>query len=260
MPTAKPNAKPARAATTGLAVHPGERKPLAPKSAAAVDEKLVRQAVLDINAIHSAKGLETARAMGEYVLSKFFGGDLDYAQKSHTKHLSFAALADHSELNVGKSTLWYAVAMLGQLRQLPKDIAGALPFSHHKLLLSVKDPEQKLELAKEAVATGISKRKLEDRVRGVRGERWTGAGKPGRQALPPWAKGIGTIKKAVESAMARGVTIGEVVVQGPEKVEDRLAEIAAAIELLEGFRASLTAALAEAKVADRLADGIVAVP
>jgi hypothetical protein len=43
-------------------------------------------------------------------------------------------------------------------------------------------------------------------------------------------------------------------------VEDRLAEIAAAIELLEGFRASLTAALAEAKVADRLADGIVAVP
>lgn len=59
--------------------------------------------------------------------------------------------------------------------------------------------------------------------------------------------------------MARGVTIGEVVIQGPEKVEDRLAEIAAAIELLEGFKASLTAALAEAKV-DRLADGIVAVP
>jgi hypothetical protein len=143
------------------------------------------------------------------VLAKFFGGDLDYAQKSHTKHLSFAALADHSELNVGKSTLWYAVAMLGQLRQLPKDIAGALPFSHHKLLLTVKDPEQKLELAKEAVATGLSKRKLEDRVRGVRGERWTGAGKPGRQALPPWAKGIGTIKKAVESAMATGVTVGE---------------------------------------------------
>ena len=84
------------------------------------------------------------------MLAKFFGGDLDYAQKSHSKHLSFAALADHSELNVGKSTLWYAVAMLGQLRQLPKDIAGALPFSHHKLLLTVKDPEQKLELAKEA--------------------------------------------------------------------------------------------------------------
>ena len=48
------------------------------------------------SAIHSAEGLETARVLGEDVLAKFLCGELDYAQKAHTKHLPFAALADHA--------------------------------------------------------------------------------------------------------------------------------------------------------------------
>jgi hypothetical protein len=34
--------------------------------------------------------------LDEYVLAKFLGGDLDCAQRTHTKHLSFAGLADHA--------------------------------------------------------------------------------------------------------------------------------------------------------------------
>lgn len=234
---------------TELAVHPGERSTVVLPGEAAVDEALVAQAVQEINAIHSAKGLETARAIGEYVLAKFFNGDLDHAQKKHGKHMSFTALAEHDDLAVGRSTLWYSVSLLGQLRELPDDIAGSLPFSHHKLLLTVKDPEKKLELAKEAVTTGVGKREFEDRVREVRGERWADGGKPGRQALPPWAKRIGGIERVVESAMAGELTVDEVVRHGTGKVEERLAEVNAAIERLEDFRASLTEALDGANTA-----------
>ena len=46
MPTAKPNAKPARAATTtAIAVHPGERPPVALKAEGANDETQGHQLV-----------------------------------------------------------------------------------------------------------------------------------------------------------------------------------------------------------------------
>ena len=242
-----------------LAVHPGERPLAVLPGEAAVDETLVNQAVHDINAIYGAKGLETARAVGEYVLAKFFNGDLDYAEKKHGKHLSFTALAEHDDLAVGRTTLWYSVSMLGQLRQLPDDIAGSLPFSHHKLLLTVKDPAKKLELAKEAVTTGVGKREFETRVREVRGERWAHGGKPGRHALPAWAAGIGGIKRVVESAMSAGVTVDDVVVQGTAAANKRLAEVSEAIGLLEDFKVSLSHALSgAAKATDELTDKILA--
>ena len=48
------------------------------------------------------------------------------------------------------------------------DVARSLFSPHPKLLLAVKDPRQELERAKDAVATGIGKLKLEDRVPRVR--------------------------------------------------------------------------------------------
>jgi hypothetical protein len=249
-----------KATGTVLAVQPAERSELVLPGEAAVDEALVAQGVQDINAIYRANGLATARAVGEYVVAKFFGGDLDYAKKKHGKHVSFTALGKHADLAIGRTTLWYWVSVLGQLRQLPDDIAGSLSMSHHTLLLTVKDPAKKLALAKEAVTTGVGKRKFEVRVRQVRDEREPSTGNsPGRPPLPAWAKGIGSIKHAIEAAMAEGVTADDVVVQGPRKIRDRMAEVNEAIGLLEAFKASLTEALAgaaEATATDELAEKI----
>jgi len=61
---------------------PGERE---------VDAQLLDQAVRRINHIYAAKGLELARAIGNYVVETFFAGDLDQfraRQRRQACHLS----------------------------------------------------------------------------------------------------------------------------------------------------------------------------
>ncbi len=53
-----------------------------------MDKALIDRAVEDLNAMYTAKGLELARAMGEYVLENFFGGDLTNLQKDQS-HVSW---------------------------------------------------------------------------------------------------------------------------------------------------------------------------
>ena len=236
-----------KAAGTELSVQPAERSMVILPGEAAVDEALVAEGVRDINALYRAKGLETARAVGEYVVAKFFGGDVDYAKKKHSKHVSFTALSEHDDLAIGRTTLWYWVSVLGQLRQLPDDIAGSLSMSHHTLLLTVKDPAKKLALAREAVTTGVGKRDFEIRVRQVRDERESSTGSsPGRPPLPGWAKGIGSIKKAVEAAVSDEIPLDEVTRHGTKKLQERYEEVVAAIVMLEKFKDTIEVGFAEA--------------
>ena len=48
-----------------------------------VDSQILDQAVIELNRIYIAKGLEAARAMGEYVLETFFDGSLEKAVAAH---------------------------------------------------------------------------------------------------------------------------------------------------------------------------------
>ncbi len=228
-------------------VPPGERrqrkaitKPRAEKPA--VDAVLVDQAVKNINAIHAAKGLETARAIGEYLLKAFFGGSLETFAATGKKNLSFRALAEREDLNVGHSSLWYSVAVLDQLRMLPKDIGDSLPLSHHRLLLPVKDTEAKVALAKKAVESGMSKAAFADVVRPVRASE-IDVTKTGRPALPSWAKGVGNIRKAVEAALEDEITEGDIMAAGMTKLKDRRDEVERAIAQLQVLVGALDRAL-----------------
>ena len=87
-----------------------------------LDETLLDKAVAEINRIYVSKGLETARAIGNYVVGAFFGGDLESFRQREKKHVTFRALANREELHVAYNTIWYSVAVLGQLRQLPENI------------------------------------------------------------------------------------------------------------------------------------------
>ena len=113
---------------------------------AAVDAPLVDQVVAALNQIYRAKGMETARAVGELLLGTFFEGDPAYFHERGKDHASFRQLAERDDLHFSHAFLWSACAVVEQLRQLPKDVAGVLPLSHHKLLLTVKDPAEKERL------------------------------------------------------------------------------------------------------------------
>ena len=137
------------------------------------------------------------------------------------------------------------MALLGQLRQLPDEVGDALPFSHHKLLLPLKDNQVKLALAREAVASKLGKRELEARVRAAQQlvGKPTGAGRP---QLPSWAKGIGAIQREILAAQVDAVSLADVLAHGADKIAARLAEVDAASGALVEFRASLLAVLQQA--------------
>ena len=239
--------------TSAQIVPPGEQKGgrAAAKEKAAeapVDEALVDEAVAKINAIHVAKGLEAARETGEYIVQAFFGGSLEVSAGTAKKNPSFRALAEREDLNVSHSFLWYSVAVLGQLHQLPQKIGNALPMSHHRLLLPVKAAHAKVELATKAVESGLSKAAFATEVKAVRKEE-IDPNRTGRPELPAWAKGIGSIRKAVETACGGDITAADVKAKGVEKLQERRDEVAWAIEQLPSLLEDLDAALAAAQQA-----------
>ena len=75
-----------------------------------LDEALLDKAVAEINRIYVSKGLETARAIGNYVVNAFFGGDLESFRQREKKHVTFRALADREELHVAYNTIWSSEA------------------------------------------------------------------------------------------------------------------------------------------------------
>jgi len=205
-------------------------------AATEVDAALVDQAVADLNAIYASKGIETARALGEYVVDRFFGGDVDTATRfgaSGARHRSFRALAERDDLHVSHAHLWVSVRVLGQLRQLPPDVASALPLSHHRRLLAIHDEETKVRLAEEAVRSGLTVKALEAEVAHARAQVATGA-KRGRRPLPGWVKAVnalGRIEFRVEEVTAEMVEgLGE------ERGAEIVGTIEEAIRSLEELR------------------------
>lgn len=164
-----------------------------------LDSIALDRAVAHINGIYTQKGLKTATKIGSYVLDMFFAGDFESFRHEGKKHVTFRALAERDDLCVSHSFIWYAVAVLEQSTQLPDDVSETLPFSHHKLLLPIKDLELKLELAREAVARRMSKRKLAERIRGLR-RNSAAFSRAGRPPLPSFVKGLTQVRRGVELA------------------------------------------------------------
>lgn len=129
-----------------------------------IDQALVERAVCELNHIYTTKALQTACLIGEYVIDRFFGGDVEASRRDSCEHASFRALTKREDLRFSSTYLWTAVAVVGQLRELPEELAQCLPLSHHRLLLPVKDASVKVALARIAVKQSLSKRDLEREI------------------------------------------------------------------------------------------------
>ena len=62
--------------------------------------------------LHAGHGLSLTRAIGEYLIDTFFGGDPSEFHRRGTGHASFGTLATHADLSASASTLWRLVAVV----------------------------------------------------------------------------------------------------------------------------------------------------
>jgi len=169
--------------------------------AASIEVSLLDQAVEKINNVYRTNALETARGVAECIIDVFFDGKVENFRKRNGTHLSFKELAKREDLQVSYQFVWNACAVVEQLRAFPDEIALALPMSHHKLLLTVKDDKEKVKLAEAAVKKGLSKRQFEERVKVVRENQSAELdSKAGRPPLPAFVKALGGLKKLVTQA------------------------------------------------------------
>jgi hypothetical protein len=201
--------------------------------AAELAPDLLDRAVEDINRIYRAHGLETARAIGEYVVNAFFAGDLEIALRRSRSHATWRALAGRDDLLVSHSHLWWCVQVLDQLRRLPDDIGAALSVSHHRRLLALRDEETRARLAEAAVAEDLTVRQLEERVAARRTEEQAGE-RRGRKPLPRIVKAIRALRR-----VDLGGEVGsdeEVGALGDEEAAEVIAEIEAQLRALEALR------------------------
>ncbi len=168
--------RPTNAETAIARVLPGEDT---------VDEQMVDNAVVHINGVYVAKGLEMARAIGEYVMTTFFGDDPEVFRSRGNNHITFKELGKRDDLHVSSMFIWRAVSVVRQMRVLPGPVAETLPYTHHTLLLPLKDEETKRCLATRASEEKWPKRKLEEEVRRARKEepRRSKAGRPPLRAF-----------------------------------------------------------------------------
>lgn len=244
MPRKKVKAKvEAIPAETAVPTLPGE---------AEADEQLLDKAVIELNRIYVGKGLETARALGEYVLEHFFGGDEEAFHEKGRQHASFAALARREDLHVSYSFLWHSVAIVRQLKLLPANVVEALPLSHHRALLPVKSEKAKVRLAEKAVKKGLSKRAFVEEVKGVR-RKEIGGEKRGRPADPAFVKAMKRVRKATELAQTEAVSKEAVFYYRPEKAQELVEDLERDIEVLQRLGEAVRDRLAECE-AEKLAE------
>jgi hypothetical protein len=165
---------------------------------ARVSEDLLDRAVADLRRIHTKRGLEMAREVGQYVLRVFFDNDGETFEQAARGHSTFRSLARDPRVGLSHSYIWYAARVEIQIRHMPREVAYELPLSHHRLLVSVHDQPLKLRLAKEAANRRLSKRAFKSLI----DRHYTPGrkGRAGRKPLPGFVKELRGVVRGVEQA------------------------------------------------------------
>lgn len=185
--------------------------------------------VSDLNRIYTRSTLETSCRIGEYLIAEVFDGDVEAVHERGRGDATFRELASREDLVPSHAYLWYSVAVTAQLPLLPRDIGEALPLSHHKLLLPVKDLPVKRMLARRAVERRMNKRDLAEEIKKLRQGR-DGGKRRGRPPIPALVKGVRDANRALDQARA-GVDAD----LGPDGLDaDRIAEVLDGVEEMIG--------------------------
>ncbi len=161
------------------------------------DTELVDSVAANVRRTYTAGGLMTLLAVGKVVLDALYGGSYDKFAAVGRAHASFRALAARRDIGISASSLWYAVALHENVLLLGRDDAQRIPLSQHRMLVHVRDPAARVELARRTIAEHWTVKQLEalipPRQVVVPGKRLRG-----RPAMAPAVKAFHELRRAVE--------------------------------------------------------------
>jgi hypothetical protein len=121
-----------------------------------------------INATVSAKALEAALLIGNFILTNYFNDDPDLAfSKDSNKPISFNILCEHPELPVSRRKLIAMVKVAAQERYLQtiNFNYSKLHYSHLERLALLPNDSLKIEIARECISENLNSRQLGYRIR-----------------------------------------------------------------------------------------------
>lgn len=201
--------------------------------------------VADINAAVRHRGLQMARDLARIVLDAFFDGDLEAYRQRSGQNIYFQRLAERDDLDVSYHQLWTALAVSDQIDLLPDGVGDKLSMSHHRLLLSVRDKDQKLAIAQQAVDESMTRRELKK----VLAERRDGRpNKLGRPRLPSFVKATGQLLRTSTEAVEIEVDPEQVQSWGVQRSQELLEALDARLNELRAWRDQIDQAVRSVSV------------
>ena len=198
-----------------------------------VDQAAVDEAVRFLNQALNESGLRLATVVSDYIVQKFFATDPgQLTQRGRHKPLSYAALCEREDLEMGAATLQRLVRIGLQIKAMPPELGSALTPGQHRALLVVAEPTHKVELAKAALAEHWTAERLEEVIAQ---EKPAGGKRPGRAAVPEVVKAIAALEKAVEALGSVDVLSQKLVDLGEAEGAAARARIAAIVKQVEAL-------------------------
>ncbi len=199
----------------------------------AVDDR-VERAVATINGIVASKSLEAAVEVGRYIVAEFYSGDLENFRAHGRKPVALREIAAHPDMRLSITWLSCAVAVGASVEELRDPDVLKLGLSHHRELLAVTDRDQRLELARRAMAESMTVREIRSACRGTTGTRQPEARSAPTAASPrPRLMGDRVTDEALFAVEAAHRKVADLEESGIEELfgEDR--DTTAAAERLE---------------------------
>lgn len=172
--------------------------------------QLVERVVGELNALCSQSEHVTCLRVGETIVERFFDGDAERAVTEANFHCSYAALAEHPLLKVGRGEMRRAVNAVHVRSQLPDDVVAELSYSHLVVLIAVRDPSSRRTLAAQAVREGWSRDELDAACRKAQPERSADDRRPGRPRKPAWDKSDRAMAAQLRAMLAAPPTAADV--------------------------------------------------
>jgi hypothetical protein len=155
----------------------------------------VEGVVRDLRALYCTSGLRLSIGIGELILGRIYGSNVQAWQSRGRKDGSFRALAKHPQLPFSAATLCRSVGIYLVSRRRPDLIAlGNLGPSHVRELLGLQSEVQD-RLLDRANDQRWSVQKVRDEVSRV--QRLTAKGSARKPALPPFAQHLCRMRRAV---------------------------------------------------------------
>ena len=159
------------------------------------DERLVDAAIAHLRRVVVGGQVETLIQVGEYLIENFYGGADEARSRSPFKAASLRRLvARAAEFGMTPSTLGYVVPVTLAAREVGATLAGRLGVSRLRVLLPVKNTDQRRLIAQTAVSSGWSVEKLKTRVR-----KTARAHAGGRPAIPAIERLVGRAARLLDA-------------------------------------------------------------